>query len=45
MYIAEILWLLTWPLTIALTYWLSRFALRKFEENTDLEKEQQDSAE
>lgn len=33
MYINEILWLLTWPLLIALTYYISRFVLRKFEQH------------
>ena len=32
MYIKEILWLLTWPLIIALTYILARFALKRFEQ-------------
>lgn len=36
MYIEEILWLLTWPALIIVSYWLSRFALKKFEEQNDL---------
>jgi len=32
MYINEILWLLTWPLLIVVTYFLARFALKKFEQ-------------
>ncbi len=31
MYIIEILWLLTWPLVILITYYAARFALKKFE--------------
>ncbi|MDD2571213.1 MAG: hypothetical protein PHN30_01645 [Bacteroidales bacterium] len=33
MYIKEILWLLTWPLLIAVAYYLIRFALKKFEKH------------
>ena len=31
MYFVQVLWLLTWPLLIVLTYWLSRRALNSFE--------------
>jgi hypothetical protein len=33
MYIKEILWLLTWPLLIAVSYYLIRLALKKFDEH------------
>lgn len=31
MYIKEIAWLLSWPLLIIVSYYVIRFALRKFE--------------
>jgi len=38
-YLSEILWLTTWPITIALGYYVARYALRKFESNlTEEEK-------
>jgi len=33
MYLKEILWLLTWPLLIIVSYYLIRFALKRFEEH------------
>jgi hypothetical protein len=33
MYLTEILWLLTWPVLIAVSYFTIRFALKKFESN------------
>lgn len=33
MYLVEIFWLTTWPLTIIASYLLTKWALKKFESN------------